>query len=142
MLRTSAGPSRGALLQKSTFFASVTDFFSILPPPRPPRSALGLSLGSLGGSLAAPGVPLGLPKGALAPPWRPFWGAFRAFRRPYFFLSLKPHSRPHTNGSRGGSAARRPSDALGWPATKGRLPRWLRCGFGWLSSLSLIFSIL
>ena len=75
MLRASAGPSRGALLLKSTFFASVTDFFSILPLPRSPRSALGLSLGSLWAPLGALGVPLGLPKGALGPPWRSFWGA-------------------------------------------------------------------
>ena len=60
MLRASAVASRGALLLKSTFFASVTDFFSISPVPRPPRSALGLSLGALWGLLVALGTPLGL----------------------------------------------------------------------------------
>ena len=79
MLRTSAGPSRGALLLKSTFFVSVTDFFSILPLPRPPRSALGLPLGALWGLLVALGTPLGLPKGALGSPKGAFEGAFGSF---------------------------------------------------------------
>ena len=79
MLRASAGASRGALLLKSTFFTSVTDFFSILPLPRPPRSALGLPLGALWGLLVALGTPLGLPKGALESPWGPFEGFLGSF---------------------------------------------------------------
>ena len=76
VLRASAGPSRGALLPKSTFFASVPHFCSILPFPRPLRLALGLPLGTLWGPLAALGVPLGLPNGALGPSWGPFWRCF------------------------------------------------------------------
>ena len=64
-LRASAGPSRGALLPKSNFFASMTDFCLILPLEMPLRIALGLPLGALWGPLASLGVPLGLPKSAL-----------------------------------------------------------------------------
>ena len=75
VLRASAGPSRGALLPKSTFFASVTVFYSILPVPRSLRVALGTPLGALWGPLVAHGVPLGVRKGPLGPSWGPFWSA-------------------------------------------------------------------
>ena len=75
MLRASAGASRGALLLKFTFFASVTDFSSILLLPRPPMSALGLLLGALWAPLDALGTSLGVPKDALEPSWGPFWVA-------------------------------------------------------------------
>ena len=75
VFRASAGPSRGALLPKSPFFASVTNFCSILPFPTSLRVALGLPRGALWGPLVALGVPLGVPKGALGPSWGPFWGA-------------------------------------------------------------------
>ena len=78
VLRASAGPSRGALLPKSTFFASVTDFCSILPVPRSLRVAFGLPLGALWEFLVALGVPLGVPKGALGPSWGPFRECFGA----------------------------------------------------------------
>ena len=59
VLRASAGPSRGALLPKSTFFASVTDFCLIWSPQTPLRVAFGLPLGALWGPLAALGMPWG-----------------------------------------------------------------------------------
>ena len=54
-------------MPKSTFFASVADFCLILAFPTPLRLALGLPLSALWAPLAALGVPLGLPKGALGP---------------------------------------------------------------------------
>ena len=60
VLRASAGPSRGALLPKSTFSASVSDFYSI-------GSLLGSLWALFGAPLVALGVPLGIPKGALLP---------------------------------------------------------------------------
>ena len=92
VLRASAGPSRGALLLKSTFFSSVADFYSIWPLPRPLRVALGLPLGALWGPLAALGVPLGLPKVALGPSWGPFWGAFGSF-----WVTFRPLKAPMTH---------------------------------------------
>ena len=73
VLRASAGPSRGALLPKSTFFASVTDFCLIWSPQTPLRVAFGLPLGALWGPLAALGVPWGssrAPLGLLGGPVR------------------------------------------------------------------------
>ena len=88
VLRASAGPSRGALLPKTTFFPSVADFYSIWPFPRPLRVAFGLPLGALWKPLVALGVPLGVPKGALGPSWGPFWGALG--RSWVTFEPLKP----------------------------------------------------
>ena len=45
--RIGRGESRSTFAKIDFFFAAVTDFFSILPLPMPPRSALGLSLGCL-----------------------------------------------------------------------------------------------
>ena len=53
----------------------MTDFFPILPPPRPPRSALGLLLGALWAPMDALGKSLAVSKDALEPSWGPFWEA-------------------------------------------------------------------
>ena len=100
MLRASAGASRGAFLLKSTFFTSVTDFFLIWPPPRPPRSALGLLLGALWGPMDALGTSLGVSKDALERSRGPFWVAlggswvtFKALKDPRTpqGLNLEPY---------------------------------------------------
>ena len=98
MLRASAGASRGARLLKSTFFASVTDFFSILPLPRPPRSVLGLPLGAQWGLLVALGTALGLPKGAVGSPWGLFGDAFGSF-----LVIFEPLKDPGRSRDRNGS---------------------------------------
>ena len=65
MLRASAGAGRGALLTKLAFFASATDFLSIWSLLATLRGPLWPSLGAPLGILVAPGVGLGIPKGAL-----------------------------------------------------------------------------
>ena len=78
--------------QNRLFLASVTDFCLIWSPQTPLRVAFGLPLGALWGSLAAPGVPLGLPKVALGPSWGPFWGAFGSF-----WVTFRPLKAPMTH---------------------------------------------